>query len=200
MESYGEAAVKADCRRDRRDARPGRPALAHGTWRWLLNLRACHYLATALMLTLLSCVSVASCTLAVDLEPLQDGVCPSGQKACERRCVPINDVRWGCAPDRCAPCALPQATSYCADGVCMISVCDVDGYEDCDASKAGCETDTNHDLKNCGACARACTCDHGTPVCTGGRCKCGRCDAGLADCDKNAGNGCESDASKCLPP
>jgi hypothetical protein len=58
---------------------------------------------------------------------------------------------------------------------------------DCDGDPAnGCETDTNADFRNCGACRTACA---GSELCSFGVC----CPTGGANCDRDATNGCEAD-------
>ncbi len=55
--------------------------------------------------------------------------------------------------------------------------------------------DTATNPANCGACGRACTAPAGAvPVCAGGVCGTA-CAPGRADCDGNASNGCETDAT-----
>ncbi len=45
----------------------------------------------------------------------------------------------------------------------------------------------------CGSSCSPCRLAHATPSCAGGACAIGSCDAGWADCDGNAANGCEAD-------
>mgnify|MGYP001795178575 CR=1 FL=1 len=64
-------------------------------------------------------------------------------------------------------CAAPNATDACVDGACTIATCDA-GFGDCDlVAGNGCETDTNVDDLNCGACGTVCT---ATEECTAGVC------------------------------
>ncbi len=51
--------------------------------------------------------------------------------------------------------------------------------------------DAQTDVANCGACGRMCSFANGTARCAAGVCMLGTCAAGFANCDGNAGNGCE---------
>ena len=48
------------------------------------------------------------------------------------------------------------------------------------------------DVNNCGACSNVCNLANATPGCTSGSCVIASCNAGYADCDGNAANGCET--------
>jgi hypothetical protein len=63
-----------------------------------------------------------------------------------------------------------------------------------DDSGHGCEQSLTGDPANCGTCNKQCSNNGGSGVCNGGTCKT-ECDAGRADCDNNANNGCETDTS-----
>jgi hypothetical protein len=139
--------------------------------------------------------ALGACSLAIDLGPLKDGICPAGEKACEDRCVLLGDPNYGCASVGCAPCTLPNAVAICTpEGACALGAC-IGNYRDCDNNPAeGCETDTDHDPQHCGGCMAAlCTTANGTPGCADGRCSTGACNPGFGDCDMNPANGCETD-------
>jgi RHS repeat-associated protein len=91
-------------------------------------------------------------------------------------------------------CSLPNATSDCVAGACMVATCNA-GWGDCDGDPTnGCETDLEHTLADCGSCGNACAAvANGTPACVGGSCAVGACNAGFADCDHDPANGCEAD-------
>jgi hypothetical protein len=87
---------------------------------------------------------------------------------------------------------LANVTSgLCTDGSCRGLTCRA-GFGDCDGNAAnGCEaslTTTDH----CGACDQSCALAHATADCSSGGCALAVCDAGFADCDGNAANGCEA--------
>ncbi|MEZ4394166.1 MAG: hypothetical protein R3A48_24090 [Polyangiales bacterium] len=90
-------------------------------------------------------------------------------------------------------CRLENAASACAGGACRVASC-AQGYGDCDADPVnGCEVDLGRSALHCGACGMACPARaNATPSCTGGRCGF-TCNAGFADCDGDAMNGCEVD-------
>ena len=90
-------------------------------------------------------------------------------------------------------CNLPGATAACVTGACAVSTCEA-GRADCDrVAVNGCEVSTLTDVNHCGACGGACNLPNATATCAGGRCAVGMCNAGYADCDGNAANGCETD-------
>lgn len=83
------------------------------------------------------------------------------------------------------------ATTACTDGACVIGACEP-GFADCDLDPSnGCETplDTATD---CGSCGNRCAPDGAAGDCSSGTCQIASCDAGLADCDDDPSNGCES--------
>ena len=98
------------------------------------------------------------------------------------------------AADGGGACTLPNATAEVTGGVCTVRACNP-GYKDCHGGPAdGCETFVQGgDLANCGDCAKPCAADHAQVSCdTGGTCTMGTCAAGFGDCNKNAGDGCET--------
>ncbi|WP_437507996.1 hypothetical protein [Sorangium sp. So ce1099] len=139
--------------------------------------------AVASTAALAAFTAVASCSVTVDLDPLGDGVCPAGEKACyvvddgEMGCVPIEDPDYGCTVEGCAPCSLFKADAVCAAndpvGRCVMSSC-VAEFEDCDGNLFnGCEAHTETDIEHCGGCEARCSCDKGfLPVCLRGACAC----------------------------
>jgi hypothetical protein len=89
-------------------------------------------------------------------------------------------------------CTGANATMACASGACVIAGC-FPGFADCDGNAAnGCETNLRSDIGNCGACGHVCTGANATMACASGTCVIVACDAGFADCDGNAANGCET--------
>jgi hypothetical protein len=166
-----------------------------------MSRRAVRTLLAATAATL-HAACICACTLAFGDEELQSGECPEGTKACDEECVPINRANLGCAREGCAPCSIPHAVAICsAEGECAIGTCQND-YRDCDPSKQGCETDTNHDPDNCGDCGVVCP-DAASAIrgCTAGSCAVAGCDPGFKDCNKKYSDGCEidvgSDAANC---
>lgn len=110
-----------------------------------------------------------------DLEgALAQGACgPSGECAAGYHCN---------AQDQCE--ALSDAGPDSACGACA------PGWVCCGASCVDKKSDPNH----CGGCGVVCP---GT-ACQGATCT-NQCQAGLANCDNNALNGCEAPASSCPP-
>ncbi|NOY92171.1 MAG: hypothetical protein GXP55_13315, partial [Deltaproteobacteria bacterium] len=138
------------------------------------------------------------------------GSCARG--ACELRCEPgfvdcnLNPAD-GCEADltsasSCGACGVSCDLAFASE-VCVASVCDVGscapGHADCDGVRGnGCESSTSA-LGSCGSCSLACPLDppHAASACVSGSCAL-RCDAGFADCDGDAANGCEADLSSAV--
>lgn len=147
-----------------------------------------------------------------------DNACPSrphASPACESgSCGYVCDTGWhdcdGAAANGCESqlrslghcgacgrtCDLPHASETCTTGTCRIVACDT-GYGDCNGDASdGCETSLSTDVTSCGACGNACPVDppNASSTCDGGGCRL-VCDAGFADCDGDAANGCEASLS-----
>jgi hypothetical protein len=87
-------------------------------------------------------------------------------------------------------CKLDHAVSVCAEGECLIAAC-MSGFVDCnDLASDGCESRLDS-VDHCGVCRHSCSYLNASGRCDDGDCELARCNAGFADCDKNAGNGCE---------
>jgi hypothetical protein len=84
------------------------------------------------------------------------------------------------------------ADRRCADNRCTIAC--LPGFADCHGVTAkGCEVDTQTADAHCGGCGMLCpTAPDAAPTCALGRCALAS-DAGFADCDGMAANGCEVD-------
>jgi hypothetical protein len=59
-------------------------------------------------------------------------------------------------------------------------------------SANGCEINIATNARHCGGCGRACALANATPTCVNAQCDISACNAGFANCDMNAANGCES--------
>ena len=88
-------------------------------------------------------------------------------------------------------CGFPHAFPACAGGACVIDTC-LYPFDDCNKVAAdGCEINTNKDLGNCGGCGQACNLPNASPACQQGACAIASCNAGFADCNSAARDGCE---------
>ncbi len=88
-------------------------------------------------------------------------------------------------------CAPNNATARCNQGKCEFVGCKP-GFDDCDSDQAnGCETALDK-LSDCGECEKVCRVPDGEPSCAGGICTAASCGEGLADCDGDISNGCET--------
>jgi hypothetical protein len=111
------------------------------------------------------------------------------------------DVDTGCEThtaddvDHCGDCDTvctnQHGTTRCNEGECQPRC--AQGFEDCDGDASnGCETNTESSLANCGGCGDVCRPSNATGACEDGVCV-SDCEAGFADCDGSAENGCEVD-------
>ena len=92
-------------------------------------------------------------------------------------------------------CSVANATPACSAGICQVGPCTA-GFGDCDGNASnGCETNLLTSVNNCGACGRACSAPNAVSSCSAGACAIASCNAGFADCDRNAANGCEINIS-----
>jgi len=118
--------------------------------------------------------------------------CPAGRTCCGNGCVDTASNTAHCgACDRA--CNVPGASASCVAGACAVAACTA-GLGDCDATPGnGCETDTRTAVAHCGRCGNACpTRANAAATCAAGACGF-TCNAGFADCDLDATNGCEVD-------
>ena len=132
------------------------------------------------------------------------GACDPGYADCDSDPSNGCEVNVGTDPQNCGACgfqcpSILGASAGCSSFVCGLGACDP-GLGDCYGGLAdGCETSLDTDVNNCGACGLSCPqVANGTRGCAAGVCGVGSCDAGHADCDGNAANGCEVDATSDL--
>jgi len=117
--------------------------------------------------------------------------CSAGQVACQGGvCSNLSTDTHNCGA--CGTvCNTANAVSSCTAGTCTISTCNA-GFANCDGSPAnGCETNTQSNTNNCGACGVVCSSANAVSSCTAGACNISTCNTGFANCDQNAANGCE---------
>ena len=124
------------------------------------------------------------------------GACAAGFADCDGVAANGCEVALGADALHCGSCPLAcnatNGTATCVASVCRIAC--AAGFGNCDGNVAnGCEVNINTTVASCGVCGRACALAHATAGCAAGACTIGRCDAGFADCDANAANGCETD-------
>ncbi len=127
--------------------------------------------------------------------------CNSGFADCDKQLANGCEVNTDVETANCGGCgmacpAAPNANSACSAGKCVISACN-GTFLDCDNSPAnGCEVNGSTDAKNCGACGGVCPAvTNGVAGCAGGTCGIAFCTGAYADCNMNAGDGCEVDTS-----
>ncbi len=113
-----------------------------------------------------------------------------GTTRCGAACVTLRSDPANCGACG-ARCALANAANVCTDGMCAVQSCFA-GFANCDnASPNGCEVNTQTNPNHCGACGNRCNLPNATATCTAGACRIMACNAGFADCDQIAANGCE---------
>lgn len=149
------------------------------------------------------CPLDSPCTVAADCE---SSLCDPNTNRCELNCARGTDecdlvreepceTNLLTSPRNCGMCGtvceLPHAVSACGGGMCQIQEC-TPPWERCNTLiPDGCETNLSTDPMNCGGCGMECPAINGTPKCTGSACDID-CAPGFDNCDKLAGNGCES--------
>ncbi|MEZ4309307.1 MAG: fibrinogen-like YCDxxxxGGGW domain-containing protein [Polyangiaceae bacterium] len=121
--------------------------------------------------------------------------CPQGTGDCD------GDPATGCETNLFASvahcggcgtsCDYANAAGTCNGGDCQLGACDA-GFVDCNGNPYdGCEAELASDAANCGGCGNVCASENGTATCVNGACQIG-CDAGFADCNASAADGCEA--------
>jgi len=143
-----------------------------------------------------ACGAGRACSLGVCGED-----CPAGTENCDGACVDVMSDPAHCSGCGAA-CQLPNAAVDCLGGACAIFGC-LDCWEDCDQlDETGCESCTETDPGNCGACGVACD-NPPYPVCEAddliifldtGDCLDGRCS--YQSSPKPCEFGCENGACK----
>jgi hypothetical protein len=72
--------------------------------------------------SVLVATALAACVLAAPDQSLTRdagaGACPSGKKSCDGACVAVDDPRFGCGVESCAPCAMAGSDAVCRGGAC----------------------------------------------------------------------------------
>ena len=112
--------------------------------------------------------------------------CPSGTTCGTNITNDVNNC-GGCG----TKCSYANAAASCVSSACTMGACTT-GYGNCDGSATnGCEVNLKTDVNNCNACGTECSFANASATCSNGVCTMGTCNAGYADCDGNAANGCE---------
>ena len=124
------------------------------------------------------------------------GMCNAGYKDCNRMLGDGCEIHSASDVKNCGSCG--NACPNIGNGApsCVMGLCNGQcnpPFGDCDKNLAnGCEANLSIDVKNCGACGKACAVANGAPNCANGACGVASCNNGFGDCDKNAANGCEA--------
>lgn len=118
-------------------------------------------------------------------------ICGPPTTFCSGRCVNLTTDPANCGA--CGTlCSYPNGNGGCRSGRCYLAGCNT-GWGDCDQNASnGCEINLSSTPSSCGACGAACALPNATAGCTSGTCTVAACNAGYADCDGVASNGCEA--------
>ena len=124
--------------------------------------------------------------------------CPPGWADCDGAADNGCETDVQSDPGSCGQCGnfclVPaHGLAGCNRGRCGLGSC-LPGWADCDGLLAnGCEANLLDSPGSCGGCGRGCGAPpNGTAACSGGQCVVGACEDDFADCDGDAGNGCET--------
>lgn len=127
------------------------------------------------------------------------GMCNTGFQDCNGMASDGCEVGTTNDPSHCGSCArqctVANGQPGCVNSACTVASCS-NGFSDCNMMPGdGCEVNTTNDVMHCGTCAGACNLPNAVPVCSGATCKVQSCNGTFADCNMNAGDGCEIDTS-----
>ncbi|MFO0624486.1 MAG: hypothetical protein U0325_02635 [Polyangiales bacterium] len=92
-------------------------------------------------------------------------------------------------------CTFANAGAQCLAGTCVIGAC-TGSFRNCNGDQMdGCEANTQTDARHCGACGQSCAgrFPNASPTCSAGNCLLASCNAGFANCNNMASDGCEID-------
>lgn len=117
--------------------------------------------------------------------------CPTGQTVCNGTCRTLSRDVNNCGACGTVCPSFANGTSACVNGVCT-GTCNT-GFANCNGNAGdGCETNIASSISNCGACGNVCSVANGSAVCVNGQCQVGTCNAGFANCNGSAADGCET--------
>jgi hypothetical protein len=120
--------------------------------------------------------------------------CESGWLNCDGDASNGCEVNQNTSISHCGLCGTRcSAGQICNAGSCSApstTVC-ASGTADCVMAAPDCETNTYTDVTNCGGCGIECSFSNASSVCSMGVCGLGACNAGFADCNGMATDGCE---------
>lgn len=115
-----------------------------------------------------------------------DGVLTNG---CETQ-LATDTQHCGACHAACADAV--HGSSLCRAGHCELSTCTAP-FGNCDGNSSnGCESNAETDAMNCGGCGNVCNLPHAESICNQRFCAVAKCEAGWADCNGLAKDGCET--------
>jgi hypothetical protein len=122
--------------------------------------------------------------------------CQQGRLDCNKNLVDGCEINTAVDVENCGACRnvcnLPHTAQWCWDGRCEVGGC-FGTWRNCNGVPGdGCEADSAINLTHCGACGNTCPMvSNGTRGCSAGICGIEKCNAGFADCNASAKDGCE---------
>ncbi|MBL8604802.1 MAG: hypothetical protein JNK72_22940 [Myxococcales bacterium] len=139
--------------------------------------------------------TAASCAMGVCEYRCRDGFADCNMDPTDGCEVDLNNspAHCGMCGNRCAR---DNATAACRNGTCALGACN-EGFANCDMMEPnGCEVDTRTSTTHCGTCGTMCSApSNGTSACANGSCS-ARCAMPFADCNGEAGDGCEANLNE----
>jgi len=142
---------------------------------------------------------LANATAACSMGRCTVAMCTTGFGDCDGNAANGCETLTSTSVSHCGACGTvcagaDNAVPACVNGACALTC--TAGFSDCDGSRDnGCEANTTSSTEHCGGCGRTCNLANSTAACMASRCTVAMCNAGFADCDANADNGCEANTN-----
>jgi hypothetical protein len=135
--------------------------------------------------------------------PAAIGTCAAGSGDCDGDPTNGCEVNTNTSVQHCGGCgrtcaARANASVFCSAGACGSPATRASRTATATPSTAARSTPRTN-TGSCGRCGNVCSAANGTSTCSAGVCGIGACNAGFANCDGNASNGCEVTPDRARP-